>query len=67
MITLANRMRNNGKLGQYNIRERTKVIFILILYYVFALVEGCVGVTSDIFEGSMVALGSLSCRWNSNS
>lgn len=26
VITLANRMRNNGKLGQYNIRERTKAM-----------------------------------------
>lgn len=28
VITMANKMLNNGKLGQYKIRERTKVIII---------------------------------------
>lgn len=29
VVTLANKIKDNGKLGSYNIRERTKVTFFL--------------------------------------
>lgn len=30
VVTLANKLKDNGELGSYNIRERTKVIYLFI-------------------------------------
>lgn len=37
VVTLANKIKDNGKLGSYNIRERTKVHFFFFnnLFYLF--------------------------------
>lgn len=41
VVTLANKIKDNGKLGSYNIRERTKVNFFFInnLFYLFFLIR----------------------------
>jgi hypothetical protein len=61
VISMANRMNNNGKLGQYNIRERTKVSFV-INFMAYSIFGVCQTEKSERETKIVFLLNEITCK-----